>query len=290
MAAADDAILVRRVLRQELREARNAAGLTREKAVEDLAWSLSKLVRIETGDQGVSVTDLRAMMQLYSVTDKVRVQELTRLARSSRRPAWWSSYRQIISKALSQLLGYESSASSVRTFHPLLFPGVLHTPEYASALLLMTQPEEVVRSLVRLRIERQERLLNQDNPPEMGFVFGEEALIRLIGGPDVMRGQLLHLLKLADHSAVTIQVIPVSAGEHPGLSGPFTLLELQETGEVLLFLESAGGDFASRDDEEMINRFIDNFERLRESALPAAETRQLISDRLELLDRADATT
>lgn len=290
MAAADDAILVRRVLRQELREARNAAGLTREKAVEDLAWSLSKLVRIETGDQGVSVTDLRAMMQLYSVTDKVRVQELTRLARSSRRPAWWSSYRQIISKALSQLLGYESSASSVRTFHPLLFPGVLHTPEYASALLLMTQPEEVVRSLVRLRIERQERLLNQDNPPEMGFVFGEEALIRLIGGPDVMRGQLLHLLKLADHSAVTIQVIPVSAGEHPGLSGPFTLLELQETGEVLLFLESAGGDFASRDDEEMINRFIDNFERLRESALPAVETRQLISDRLELLDRADATT
>jgi len=289
MATADDAILARRVLKQQLREARNAAGLTRDEAVSALDWSLSKLVRMETGDQGVSVTDLRAMMQLYGVTDKARIQELTMLARSSRRPAWWSPYRAVVSKPLSQLLGYEGSASSVRTFHPMLIPGVLHTAEYAAALLRTTQTEEVARALVELRMTRQERLLNRDNPPRMGFVFGEEALNRLIGGPGVMRGQLVHLLKLADHPAITLQVIPLSAGAHAGLTGPFNLLDL-ETGEVLLFLESAGEDFASRDDQEMIDRFIDNFEKLRESALSAAESRQLISDRLELLNHADTTT
>jgi transcriptional regulator with XRE-family HTH domain len=289
VANADDAILARRVLKRHLREARTTAGLTREDAVSALSWSLSKLVRIEAGDQGVSVTDLRAMMDLYGVTDEGSVQSLTRLARNSRRPAWWSSYRLIISKALSQLLGYENLASAIRTFHPLLFPGVLHTAEYAYALLRTTKPEDVARALVRLRMERQERLLNQDSPPEMNFVFGEEALIRLIGGPDVMRGQLLHLLRLADRSAVTLQVVPISAGEHPGLSGPFNLLDLEETNEVLLFLESAGGDFASRDDQELIKRFIDSFEMLRESALSAAETRELINRRLELLDQAGGT-
>jgi len=230
------------------------------------------------------------MMDLYGVTDKASVQDLTRLARNSRRPAWWSSYRFIISKALSQLLGFESLASTVRTFHPLLFPGVLHTAEYAYALLRTTKTEDAARTLVSLRMERQERLLNQDSPPEMTFVFGEEALNRLIGGPDVMRGQLRYLLSLADQPTVTLQVVPISADEHPGLSGPFNLLDIEETDEVLLFLESAGGDFAIRDDQEMIKRFIEKFEKLRGLALPAAETRELINRRLELLEQSGATS
>jgi hypothetical protein len=285
VAEADDAVLARRVLKSQLREARTAAELTREDAVKTLAWSLSKLVRIEAGDQGVSVTDLRAMMDLYGVTDKTSIQDLTRLARNSRRPAWWSSYRLIISKALGQLLSYEGLASTVRTFHPLLVPGVLHTSEYANALLRTTQSEEVARKLVSLRMERQERLLNQDSPPRMTFVFGEEAFNRLIGGPDVMRGQLRHLLSLADHPGVALHVVPTSAGEHPGLGGSFNLLDIEETDEVLLFLESAGGDFASRDDQEMIKRFTEIFEVLRGLALSTAETRELIRRRLDLLEQ-----
>ncbi|MGH3251983.1 MAG: helix-turn-helix domain-containing protein [Trebonia sp.] len=287
MANADDAILARRVLKGQLREARTAAGLTREDAADALVWSLSKLLRIEAGDQGVSITDLRAMMGLYGVTDAVSVQHLTGLARNSRRPAWWSGYRFVISKAFSQLLGFESVASAVRTFHPLLFPGVLHTAEYAYALLRTTKTEEAAQTLVRLRMERQERLLNQDSPPKMTFVFAEEAFNRLIGGPDVMRGQLRYLLSLADHPMVTLQVVPLSANEHSGLSGPFNLLDIEETDEVLLFLESAAGDIASRD-QEMIKRFIDNFEKLRGFALSASETRELINQRLELLEQSGA--
>jgi transcriptional regulator with XRE-family HTH domain len=285
VASADDRMLARRLLKTQLREARAAAGLSREEAIDALAWSISKLLRIEAGDQGVSVTDLRAMMGLYGVTDESRVHELTQLARNSRRPSWWSSYRFIISKAFSQLLSYESLASTVRTFHPLLLPGVLHTADYAYALLRTTKDEEAARELVRLRIERQEQLLSQDSPPQMTFIFGEEALNRLIGGYEVMLGQLRHLLSLADHPAVDLYVVPLGAGEYPGLSGPFTLLDIEETDEVLLFLESAGGDFASRDDQEMIKRFIRVFEGMRQPALTAAETRELIARRLELLEQ-----
>jgi uncharacterized protein DUF5753/helix-turn-helix protein len=285
VADAEDSVLARRVLRSQLRAARTAAGFIREDVVKNLDWSLSKLVRIEAGDQGVSVTDLQAMLHLYGVTDEGRVEELSRLARISRRAGWWSRYRLIVSKALSQLLGFEGLASSIRTFHPLLVPGVLHTAEYAHALLRTTKDEDLARMLVNLRMERQDRLLNQDSPPRMTFVFGEEALNRLIGGPGVMRAQLLHLLSVADNPAVSLHVIPISAGEHPGLSGPFNLLDIEETDEVLLFLESAGGDFASRDDQELIKRFIKIFEALRGLALSAAETRELISRRLDLLEQ-----
>jgi transcriptional regulator with XRE-family HTH domain len=286
MASEDDAALARRVLKGPLREARMAAGLTREQVVEDLGWSLSKLVRIETGEQGVSATDLRAMLALYGVTGKNRIQELAQLARGSRQPVWWAAYRPFITKAFGQFLSFESAASDIRTFHPLLVPGVLHTREYAQALLRLTKPDDIVTKLVELRMLRQERLfkqLEEDGGPKATFIFGEEALNRYIGSPEVMSKQFSSLLKVATIPAVSVQVIPVEAGGHPGLSGPFILLGLQETGESLLFLESAGGDFASRDEQEMIYDFIDNFEKLRQLALSKDKTSELISQRLEVL-------
>jgi transcriptional regulator with XRE-family HTH domain len=290
MAGEDGSAVARRVLKGRLRDARSAASVTREQAVEELGWSLSKLVRIETGDQGVSVTDIRAMLQLYGVTDKATVQELTKLARVSRQPTWWTAYRSVITKALGQFLSYESAASDIRTFHPLLVPGVLHTKEYAYELLRLTTSEERARKLVELRMKRKARLLaqlEQDGVPRTAFIFGEEALNRPIGGPDVMRGQFSHLLEVAAIPSVTIQVIPLDVGAHPGLSGPFILLVLQETGEVLLFLEGPGSDFVSRDDQDMIDRFLDNFEKLRRLALSEDETLKLISRRLDSLGEAE---
>lgn len=139
---------------------------------------------------------------------------------------------------------------------------------------------------MELRLDRQNRLQNQDNPPEMTFVFGEEAFNRPIGGRDVMSGQLRYLLDLADHSAAALQVIPTAVGEHPGLGGSFNLLDIKETNEVLLFLESADGDFVSRDNQEMISWFIKIFEVIRGLALSPAETRGLISRRLDLLEES----
>src|SRR5580698_1513704 len=128
---ADDPAIPRRRLRVELRAARAATGLTREDAARTLDWSLSKLVRIETGDQGVSVTDLRAMLGLYNITDERRITELAQLARGTRLHSRWSSYRELISRQFGQYLGLEGSASRIRVFHPMLVPALLHTDDYA---------------------------------------------------------------------------------------------------------------------------------------------------------------
>lgn len=283
MAVAEDPAISRRKLKGELRTARDAAGLTREAVAAALDWSLSKLVRIETGDQGVSVTDLQAMLRLYKVTDQSTIQELTDQAKNSRGPTWWGGYRDVVSKPYGQLLGYEGSASYIRTFHPLLIPGLLHTDDYAFELRRVRTSDEQARRVVDLLVERQERLFDQPKVPESVFVFGEEALTRPIGGPAVMRRQLRHLLEISDRPDVSIQVVPFSVGAHPGLIGPFTLLGLADSGEDLLFLESAGGDLVNRDDNEMIISFAEHFETLRNLALSENESRKVIEHRIEQL-------
>ncbi len=281
MPIADDPAISRRRLKGELRAVRAETDLTREDAAAALDWSLSKLVRIETGDQGISVTDLRAMLQLYKVSDESTIQELTELARSSRGQTWWSGYRDVVTKQYGQLLGYEGAASYIRAFHPLLIPGLLHTDDYAFELRRVRMPEEQARKLVNLLIERQERLFDQPKPPETAFVFGEEALNRLIGGPTIMRHQLRHLLEVADSPSVSMQIVPFSVGAHAGLIGPFTLLGLQDSGEDLLFFEGAVGDVVNRDDEEMIASFINEFEEIRNLALSERETKTVINRMIE---------
>jgi transcriptional regulator with XRE-family HTH domain len=277
MPIMDDPAISRRKLKGALRVARLEADLTREDAAAALDWSLSKLVRIETGDQGISVTDLRAMLQLYKVSDENLMRELTNLARSSRGQTWWSGYRDVVTKQYGQLLGYEGSASYIRPFHPLLIPGLLHTDDYAFELRRVRMPEERARRLVNLLAERQERLFEQPKPPETTFIFGEEALHRLIGDSTIMRHQLHHLLTMIERATVSIQIVPFSAGAHPGLIGPFTLLGLKDSGEDLLFFEGPGGDIVNRDDEEMIISFTDQFEKIRSQALSDTETTALIN-------------
>ena len=289
MAIAEDPAIFRRKLKGELRTARATADMTRESVVAALDWSLSKLVRIETGEQGISVTDLQALLQLYQVTDENAVRELTELARASRGQTWWGGYRDVISKGYGQLLAYEGSSSEIRTFHPLTFPGLLHTDDYALALLRVHMSEERARRIVDLRMERQERLFEQLKPPQTTFLVGEEALYRWIGSPAVMRRQLRHSLELSARSSVSIRLVPFAAGAHPGLIGPFILLTLQDSSDELLFLEGAGGDLLSRDDEEMIMPFIEHFEALRAMSLSEEDTRTVISQRIDAFSDAEHT-
>jgi transcriptional regulator with XRE-family HTH domain len=271
---------------RRLRAARNAAALTREEVVEKLDWSLSKLVRIETGDQGVAVTDLRAMLALYKVTDEETIKDLVKLARSSRRLAWWNAYRDVVSKQYGQLLGFEGSASCVRSFHPLLIPGLLHTTGYGFELRRVLMSDEKARKLTDLLRVRQERLFDQPAPPEMEFIFGEEALLRPIGGAVVMRQQFHHLLEAITSNAASIRIVPLSVGAHVGVIGPFNLVGLRDSDDEALFIEGGVGDVANRDDQKMITTFTEHFESLQELALPKDQTSALINHRIDQMSQS----
>jgi transcriptional regulator with XRE-family HTH domain len=71
-------------LRTELRNERQLARLTQKQVARAMDWSPSKLLRIETGVVGISITDLRALLTYYNIKDKRRTDELVNLARAAR--------------------------------------------------------------------------------------------------------------------------------------------------------------------------------------------------------------
>jgi transcriptional regulator with XRE-family HTH domain len=273
MTSRPDAPVQRRRLRSELRRARRDAGLTQKDVAEALEWSLSKLIRIEAGAVGISTTDLRALLQHYRVNDPEAVNRILGLARAGKEQrGWWTTYRDVISQQFLTFLGYENSASVILVFQALLIPGLLQDEEYARALYRSSHESATskrVEELVQLRLHRHEEIFERPDPPEMVFVIAEAALHPWVGGRDVMRHQLGRLKKEALRENVTIDVVPFTAGAHPGLFGSFVILEFaDERDEDILFLENARGDGGDifRDEQLEIAPYRETFAQLRDLA------------------------
>jgi transcriptional regulator with XRE-family HTH domain len=267
MTPALDAPVSRRRLRNELRRARIRAGFTQQDVADKMEWSLSKLVRIESGAVvRVSVTDIRALLQHYHIEDPKDVDRILALARAGReRQVWWSEYSGL-NRQYQELLGYEASASQIQSFQPVLVPGVLQTEEYARAVLRASAPQNV-DELVEVRMRRQEELFGRSDPPEMSFVLDESVLRRRVAGKEVMSRQLRRLKQEAAKDRITIEVVPFEKGAYRGMSEPFVILQFEdEHDEDVLFLENARGDIASRDEERDIRPYNETFAQLRDLA------------------------
>jgi transcriptional regulator with XRE-family HTH domain len=266
-------VVQRRRLRVELRKARQDAGLTQEQVAAAMDWSLSKLIRIEAGSVGISTTDLKALLGHYHLDDPHQTDELVKLAKAARERSWWSGYRDVASAGLLQLIGYETAAFIVRSSETLVVPGLLQTEEYAHAVIQLFQegaPAERVKTLVDIRMRRQD-LLDRDDPPLFFFILDEAAVRRLIGGKAVMRRQIRKLMEMAAKPNVTVEIVPFSAGAHPGLKGPFVVIEFPDPNDNdVLYVESGPRrELVSRDlaEEEEWLPYREEFEQLRELSL-----------------------
>jgi transcriptional regulator with XRE-family HTH domain len=279
MPTAVDPSLNRRKLRLALKSARDKRGLTQREAAEALEWSLSKLIRIEAGTVSLSVTDLRAMLQEYEVTDPAVVAELEEAARGSKGQSWWSEYNDVIAQPFAQYLGYESAANEIRGYHPSLIPGHLQTSDYATAIVEAAQPSPRSQRIIDLRMARQERVLQEDGP-KVEMILDEAALRRQVGGPATMRRQLQFLKDLMTEQRAALLALPFSAGAHLSLDSSFFLLGFQDDEDVL-YVAGPGGTLTNRDDRELIARYQECFEDLRNKALSEEDTMALIDGLIE---------
>ncbi|MEV6007933.1 helix-turn-helix transcriptional regulator [Streptomyces sp. NPDC051976] len=276
MTPQDDPSLNRRKLRLALRDAREGAKLTQRDAATALEWSPSKLIRVETGTVGVSVTDLRALLKLYQVRDPRKVTELEAAARGSKGASWWSSFHDVLNPQFAKYLGYETAATSLRTYHPIVVPGHLHTHQYATALLEARGLEgKRLERLVELRMLRQERMFNGRSRPPARFVLDEAALRRQVGGREVMRGQLDALEAFGARDDVSIRVLPFESGAHYSTLGSFVLLTFEEDDD-LLYLEHAAGSMTGGEDMDLLGRYQECFETLMDRSLDENDSLNLI--------------
>jgi transcriptional regulator with XRE-family HTH domain len=264
-------LVQRRRLRTELRRARVEASLTQEQVANAMDWSLSKIIRIETGAVGVSTNDLRALLQLYRIGDEERTDGLIELARASRQSSWWSKYRMDISPQYLQFIEYEEAASVLRVYEPLLIPSLLQTKEYANALIRKLVKSETQTDLIRTRIEIQlarQHLLEQSSPPTSIFVIDEAAAERIVGEQAIAPDQIDRLTRLASEPNVTIEIIPFSAGLHRGMFESFIILEFPEPEDSdVLFFETSRDPIISHDEGGQVSGYLEVFEELRNISL-----------------------
>ncbi len=272
-------LMLRRRLRTELRTARLNKELTQEQVAKAMDWSLSKMNRIEKAKTGISTNDLKVLLPLYGITDQERTEELLALAREARQPPWWRQYSEVAPTTLLELIDYESAASAISQFEPMFVPGILQTEEYARAVLRTfygeDSPAERVPALVQLRTQRRD-LLVSDDAPRCSFLLDEAVIHRLAGSPAVTSRQLKHLVELAELPTVTIQVVPFTAGFHPGMKGPFKIIEFDDTpDESVVSLEGPREDFIG-DDPEETTRYLETFKRITRMALGPSDSVELL--------------
>ena len=272
---------LRRKLGIELRLLREAAKLTADEAAAALETSASTISRSETGKVNVHPRDVDAMLRLYGLTDDRKREALVAIARKSRERGWWHEFRTVVSTDLANYMSIEYGASSIRIFQTLLVPGLLQTREYTrsvAAVFPRAHTPETVEQLMQIRSRRQEMLLDKPEPVPLHVVLDESVLHRPIGGPGVMRDQLVRLLDLASSKAVQMQILPYDVGAHIGLGGPFTLFGFAEPMDLDIVHVENHVNFILVDDEDDIRHYEIVFQRVQESALPEADSLALVQE------------
>ncbi|CAL9546798.1 helix-turn-helix domain-containing protein [Streptomyces sp. enrichment culture] len=244
----------------ELRRQREAHGLKQGQLGEIIFCTGSLIGQIETTKK-VPTRDFSERVDAALGTDGL-FSRLIGLVLRSQLPTWFQPYAEM-----------EAKAAYISTYQAQLVYGLLQTEEYARAVLTAGKNEQLDR-LLAARIERQ-RILDWERPPLTLVILDEAVLHRPIGGRDVMRGQLEHLVELSTHRWIRIQVLPLTAGEHPGLAGAFNILRFEDHPDVFYTEDMMAGHMTANPDT--IKEASLHYAHLQAAALSVRDSAALIA-------------
>jgi transcriptional regulator with XRE-family HTH domain len=269
-----------RRLASELRRLRTAAGMSREDVAEKTEINVATLYRLESAKGRPQRRTMTTLLDLYQVQDEPRA-ELLALLKGAGEQGWLQTYVSSIPEEYGLYIQLESEAESVRNYESLLVPGLLQTAAYTRASAQGQSPTwtaDEVELQARIRASRQ-ALLTRSNPLVLWAIVDEAVLRRVVGGPEVMQEQYQHLLEMMDSPHVTFQVVPFTAGAHPGMPGSFSLLNFPAPDPVVVCVESMAGSLFQETQGE-VSRANMKYDHLRATALSPAESTRLVTDLL----------
>lgn len=277
-AASGGPTVLRILLGAQLRRLRESKRISLEEAGGVIRASHSKVSRMETGRVGFKDRDIMDLLAFYGVTDEKECEALRSLAARANAQGWWHDYSDVLPTWFEAYIGLEEAASQVRAYEVQFVPGLLQTGDYARAVSLLGFPNASDREIDRrvgLRLARQ-MILTRPEPPNIWAVLDEAVLRRPIGGAEVMRAQIRHLIELTQRPNVTVQVIPFNAGGHAAAGGPFSVLRFAEYDlPDVVYLEQLTSALYL-DKQEIVDSYLMVMERLCIEALtPAASIKQL---------------
>ncbi len=273
-----DPSALRWLIGNELRQSRLRAGRTQGEAGKVLGCSHSKINYLETGRNQQQPEEVTTLLRFYDA-DVAHMNRLASLAGAADRGSWWAPFSDVVPDWLKTFVGLEGLATAEFMYEPLALPGLLQTREYAAALLVGHLRVSTLDSerVVNLRMARQSRLLDE-RPLRFTTVIEESVLHRVVGGPEVMRQQLRHLLDLAERDNTALHVMPFSVAVHDGLDGEFTILDF-ETARPVGYVEIPDGAFYVQDHDQ-VQGYTRAAQRLCEAALNEHESAKVIARRI----------
>ncbi|WP_282691993.1 helix-turn-helix transcriptional regulator [Streptomyces sp. CC208A] len=248
----------------ELRRLREEAGLSQAQ-LGDLLFCTGSLVgQIETARK-VPTREFSERVDAALMTGGL-FSRLIGLVLKSQLPSWFRPYADL-----------EAKATYIYSFQAQLIDGLLQTEGYARAVL-SARFESDLDGLVAARMERQ-RILDREHPPLLWVVMSEAVLRQEVGGREVMREQLAHLLRLQEREWVKIQILPFKVGAHGGQMGSFNLLRFDDDPDLVYTEDFVQGhmtvDPAAFKDGSL------RYDHLRAAALSVEDSSALITRVLE---------
>ena len=268
-----------------LAQHRKATGRTGLSIAQELKLSDATLSRYESGEVLPAWATVLMLLGVYGAgpEDKKPAEELWDAAKDEPAPVRLPAGTP---KSFRRLVNAEREGEQEWAMEPYTIPGLLQTEAYTRALVeaayCFNDPVSRLETVIATRAGRQLRLEGAD-PLVVHTLIDEAAIMRVVGGADVMREQLEHLLTLSERPHVTLQVVPFDVSAYGTMSGPCIIIKYPEPEENPgVYLEyPAGGAWV--DDVDDVRRFTTMFDAVAALALPPDSTVELIQRRIRAL-------
>lgn len=250
----------------KLRKLRTRSGWTQRELGDRVPIAHSRIARYELGNE-TPPEDVCRRLDLLLDADGDLI-ELWGHVRRTPFPDWARKFME-----------YEARATRMRKFSQIV-PGLAQTESYARAVLQAgaIYDDRPAEEKIAARLDRQ-AILEQDVPPWLGVILDEAVLHRLVGGREVMREQLAHLVSLGERPRVHIQVLPLDSVDPAAMGGSFTLLSLPDGREVA-YEEGIIFGRLIEDGDDVLRRAV-LYDRLQASALSPVASAELIRTAME---------
>ncbi len=251
-----------------------------EQVAAELEVSPAKISRLETGHSVAKTWDVRNLLTVYGVGDPERRTQILAWVEESKAYGWWHPHSDALPANLDYYISLEAEAASVSLYAPFV-PALLQTRSYARAVLadLFADVDRISTSdldrLVDIRIERQAALRRTENPLTASVVLDEAALLRQVGGVEVMQEQLAALL--AVDGGVDFRVRPLTAPVRRFALSSFSIFNprLATVDHAVVNVEAAGTDYYVEEATEVLG-FQNAYRTLWSESLDAGHSSDVI--------------
>ncbi|GAA3891580.1 helix-turn-helix domain-containing protein [Streptomyces sedi] len=267
------------VLGLRLKELRERARCSFADAAAALSVNSTTVRRMEKAEVGLKPLYVKALLERYGVGAE-ESESFLRLVEEANRPGWWHGYRDVLPDWFSLYVSLEGEASLIRAYEPHCVPGLLQTAAYARTLLRTGFPgasDAELERRVALRMERQE-LLTRPRAPLLWAVIEEHVLRRRVGSQAAMLQQVDRLIEATQLPNVTLQIMPFSAGPHPGMFGPFQLFrfEIPELPDIIYAESLTGATYL--DERPDTVAYLEVLDRMGTQAASAQDTEVILGE------------